>query len=129
MGKFKNLRDLLTPKIRLSSDSASQRTPLPSAKSSRYRATSGLSPQRTCAHRAHKRYSSLLLRQRGVFLCKKQPSRILHRNDCFYTARAYFFSFSSALYQTRYDYFTDDVISFRVHQLHHYADDTTLTTF
>ena len=45
--------DLSTPKIRLSSDSASRRTPLPLAKSSRYRATSGLSPYRTCAHRAH----------------------------------------------------------------------------
>ncbi len=47
--------NLSTPKIRLSSDSASQRTPLPLAKSSRCRATSGLSPQRTCAHRAPKR--------------------------------------------------------------------------
>ena len=46
--------DLSTPKIRLSSDSASRRTPLPLAKSSRYRATSGLSPYRTCAHRAHR---------------------------------------------------------------------------
>ncbi len=36
--------DLSTPKIRLSSDSASRRTPLPLTKSSRYRATSGLSP-------------------------------------------------------------------------------------
>ena len=42
--------DLSTPKIRLSSDSASRRTPLPLTKSSRYRATSGLSPYRTCAH-------------------------------------------------------------------------------
>ena len=37
----------------LSSDSTSRWTPLPLAKSSRYRATSGLSPYRTCAHRAH----------------------------------------------------------------------------
>ena len=42
--------DLSTPEIRLSSDSASRRTPLPLTKSSRYRATSGLSPYRTCAH-------------------------------------------------------------------------------
>ena len=47
------LGDLLTPKIRLSSDSASRRTPLPLANPSRYRADSGLSPYRTCAHRAH----------------------------------------------------------------------------
>ena len=47
--------DLSTPKIRLSSDSASRRTPLPLANPSRYRADSGLSPYRTCAHRAHKR--------------------------------------------------------------------------
>lgn len=53
--EFFPLGDLWTPKIRLSSDSASQRTPLPLAKSSRYRATSGLSPQRTCAHRAHQK--------------------------------------------------------------------------
>ena len=59
-GGFRNERsdfcpsgDLSTPKIRLSSDSASRRTPLPLAKSSRYRASSGLSPYRTCAHRAH----------------------------------------------------------------------------
>ena len=51
--EFCPLGDLSTPKIRLSSDSASRRTPLPLAKSSRYRATSGLSPYRTCAHRAH----------------------------------------------------------------------------
>ena len=37
----------------LSSDSTLRWTPLPLAKSSRYRATSGLSPYRTCAHRAH----------------------------------------------------------------------------
>ena len=51
--------DLSTPKIRLSSDSASRRTPLPLAKSSRYRATSGLSPYRTCAHRAHSNMESM----------------------------------------------------------------------
>ena len=51
--EFCPLRDLSTPKIRLSSDSASRRTPLPLASPSRYRADSGLSPQRTCAHRAH----------------------------------------------------------------------------
>ena len=47
------LGDLLTPKIRLSSDSASRRTPLPLASPSHCRADSGLSPYRTCAHRAH----------------------------------------------------------------------------
>ena len=47
------LGDLLTPKIRLSSDSASRRTPLPLANPSHCRADSGLSPYRTCAHRAH----------------------------------------------------------------------------
>ena len=45
--------DLLTPKIRLSSDSASRRTPLPLANPSHCRADSGLSPYRACAHRAH----------------------------------------------------------------------------
>ena len=44
---------ILIPKIRLSSDSASRRTPLPLANPSRYRADSGLSPYRTCAHWAH----------------------------------------------------------------------------
>ena len=52
--------DLSTPKIRLFSDSASRRTPLPLAKSSRYRATSGLSPYRTCAHRAHSKRRGLV---------------------------------------------------------------------
>ena len=47
------LGDLSTPKIRLSSDSVSRRTPLPLASPSRCRADSGLSPYRTCAHRAH----------------------------------------------------------------------------
>ena len=51
--EFCPLGDLSTPNIRLSSDSTSRWTPLPLAKSSRYRATSGLSPYRTCAHRAH----------------------------------------------------------------------------
>ena len=45
--------DLSTPEIRLSSDSTSRWTPLPLANPSRYRADSGLSPYRTCAHRAH----------------------------------------------------------------------------
>ena len=49
------LGGLSTPKIRLSSDSASRRTPLPLANPSRYRADSGLSPYRTCAHRAHQK--------------------------------------------------------------------------
>ena len=52
--EFCPLGDLSTPKIRLSSDSASRRTPLPLANPSRCRADSGLSPYRTCAHRAHK---------------------------------------------------------------------------
>ena len=47
------LADLSSPKIRLSSDFTSQRTPLPLAKPSRYRAASGLSPYRMCSHRAH----------------------------------------------------------------------------
>src|SRR5699024_8560977 len=47
------LEDLLTSKIRLSSDSTSRWTPLPLANPSRCRADSGLSPVRTCAHRAH----------------------------------------------------------------------------
>ena len=51
--EFCPLEDLSTSKIRLSSDSTSRWTPLPLAKSSHYRATSGLSPYRTCAHRAH----------------------------------------------------------------------------
>ena len=51
--EFCPLGDLSTPKIRLSSDSASRRTPLPLANPSRYRADSGLSPYSTCAHRAH----------------------------------------------------------------------------
>ena len=53
--EFCPLRDLSTPKIRLSSDSASRRTPFPLANPSRYPADSGLSPYRTCAHRAHHR--------------------------------------------------------------------------
>ena len=46
-------RDLSALQIRLSSDSASRRTPLPLANASHCRARSGLSPYRTCAHRAH----------------------------------------------------------------------------
>ena len=44
-------------RTRVSFETASRRTPLPLAKSSRYRATSGLSPYRTRAHRAHKKNS------------------------------------------------------------------------
>ena len=44
--EFCPLGDLLTPKIRLSSDSTSRWTPLPLAKPSHYRAASGLSPYR-----------------------------------------------------------------------------------
>ena len=51
--EFCPLGDRSTPKIRFSSDSTSRRTPLPSARPFRYRAASGLSPYRTCAHRAH----------------------------------------------------------------------------
>ena len=51
--EFCPLGDLSTPNIRLSSDSTSRWTPLSLAKPSHYRATSGLSPYRTCAHRAH----------------------------------------------------------------------------
>ena len=47
------LGNLSTPKIRLSSDSVSRRTPLPLANPSHCRADSGLSPYRACAHRAH----------------------------------------------------------------------------
>lgn len=46
--------------LQLPSDSASRWTPLPLAKSSRYRATSGLSPYRTCAHRAHSKRRRLV---------------------------------------------------------------------
>ena len=53
--EFCPLGDLSTPNIRLSSDSTSRWTPLSLAKPSHYRATSGLSPYRTCAHRAHTR--------------------------------------------------------------------------
>ena len=72
--------DLSTPKIRLSSDSASRRTPLPLAKSSRYRATSGLSPYRTCAHRAHSsqtRPVSLGSRLKGLRLAAAHEGRTL----------------------------------------------------
>ena len=66
------LGDLSTPKIRLSSDSASRRTPLPLANPSRYRADSGLSPYRTCAHRAHQNW----VRQAGApFYCFSRHRR------------------------------------------------------
>ena len=45
--------DLSTPTIRLSSDSTSRWTPLPLTNPSHCRASTGLSPARTCAHRAH----------------------------------------------------------------------------
>lgn len=45
------LRDPLAPKIQLSSDPASRRTPLPLAYSFHYRVDSDLSPHRLCAHR------------------------------------------------------------------------------
>ena len=61
--EFCPLGDLSTPKIRLSSDSTSRWTPLPLAKPSHYRATSGLSPYRTCAHRAHYSEGTVVLRQ------------------------------------------------------------------
>ena len=48
------VEDHLTPTIRLSSDSTSRCTPLPLTNPSHCRADSGLSPYRTCAHRAHK---------------------------------------------------------------------------
>ena len=59
--EFCPLGDLSTPKIRLSSDSASRRTPLPLAIPSHCRVVSGLSPYRTCAHRAHNGNSSTVL--------------------------------------------------------------------
>ena len=62
------LGDLLTPKIRLSSDSASRRTPLPLANPSHCRADSGLSPYRTCAHRAHINHA----------LCQKTEGAVKH---------------------------------------------------
>ena len=49
--------DLSTPAIRLSSDSTSRWTPLPLTNPSHCRAVSGLSPYRTCAHRAHAKNS------------------------------------------------------------------------
>ena len=63
------LEDLSTSKIRLSSDSASRRTPLPLANPSRYRADSGLSPYRTCAHRAHIKSSRPKSVCRFISLC------------------------------------------------------------
>ena len=68
--EFCPLGDLSTPKIRLSSDSASRRTPLPLAKPSRHRAVSGLSPYRMCAHRAHqKTCCNLSLQQVFIMQC------------------------------------------------------------
>ena len=61
------LGELSTPKIRLSSDSAPQRTPLPLANPSRYRAASGLSPYRTGAHRAHSELPCPIPRGRAVY--------------------------------------------------------------
>ena len=60
------LGDLSTPKIRLSPDSASRRAPLPFANPSHYRADSGFSPYRTCAHRAHQKTQSLLFLASGA---------------------------------------------------------------
>ena len=51
--EFCPLEDLFTSTIWLSSDSTSRWTSLPLANPSHYRADSGLSPYRTCAHRAH----------------------------------------------------------------------------
>ena len=64
--EFCPLEDLSTSKIRLSSDSTSRWTPLPLANPSRYRADSGLSPYRTCAHRAH--FSKNSIRKDTVFI-------------------------------------------------------------
>ena len=61
--EFCPLGDLSTPKIRLSSDSTSRWTPLPLAKPSHYRAASGLSPYRMCAHPAH--YNTIPNRRNG----------------------------------------------------------------
>ena len=80
--EFCPLRDLWTPKIRLSSDSASRRATLPLAKSSRYRAASGLSPQGTCAHRAHIKKPSTSRSLRpvngliSIFLCLVRQTEI-----------------------------------------------------
>ena len=88
------LGDLLTPKIRLSLDSASRRTPLPLANPSHCRADSGLSPYRTCAHRAHikavpflksPRKSKRALLISSSYLAKPVQKRIkgcLHLWDC-----------------------------------------------
>jgi len=68
--EFCPLGDLSTPKIRLSSDSTSRWTPLPLASPSRYRADSGLSPYRTCAHRAHIKQPQARYRTCGLFSSK-----------------------------------------------------------
>ena len=79
--EFCPLGDLLTPKIRLSSDSTSRWTPLPLANPSRYRADSGLSPYRTCAHRAHYKDLAELnyeIRQirKDIKMCEKIQNRV-----------------------------------------------------
>ena len=53
--------DRSTPAIRLSSDSTSRWTPLPLTNPSHCRADSGLSPVRTCAHRAHRKRAAAKL--------------------------------------------------------------------
>ena len=81
------LGGLSTPKIRLSSDSASRRTPLPLAKSSRYRATSGLSPYRTCAHRAHIEKMTLQEQSCRVFFYAESPENFAFlTNNCNFIA-------------------------------------------
>ena len=70
------LGDLLTPNIQLSSDSASRQTPLPLAKSSRYRAISGLSPYSTCAHRAHQQTGATAIAATPVSLSKNRAKRL-----------------------------------------------------
>ena len=66
--EFCPLGDHLTPKIRLSSDSTSRWTPLPLANPSHDRADSGLSPYRTCAHRAHTYQPAALVNRRLIIL-------------------------------------------------------------
>ena len=58
---------LLSSAIRLPSDSASRRTPLPSANASCYRARSGLSPPSYRPCRAHQEKSPEVKRPRGIF--------------------------------------------------------------
>ena len=74
------LGDLLTPKIQLSSDSISRWTPLSLANPSHCRADSGLSPYRTCAHRAHITASGTEVNLRSRLLCQGHGFRgRLHR--------------------------------------------------